>query len=739
MIRQGVSLRGVCFSNLPIQLRRSIYISSRGNSRRGPSTTTASLDNDSSSSSLLSQFEKLDFSLNTPSSTAQQNQSNYRARGRSRRRISATKQEQAEIDRKLVQIERFTNALRKEIEHKDEISVQQDKLKEVEKVNVNAPVDDKVLDDIMELMELPEGGKSTGVPTQSIENMKTSLFELPSENSKLPVLVTERLGSSTVAKYLAASNYQDWVGLVENINKETGLAGVTEEEFSRLVYAVPLDQRAQVLPLLHEMAWDANIPLSKRVYDNTMAGYAQRGDTKTVKAFLDQMQASGLQADSYSYGHLLKSLGKNHDLKSSVKVLRQMQSEGVPASLPLYTTLLQTCIKVNDFDQAFDVFDMLKFLGTDIHPDRAVYNSVIFAAAKTHNIERVLDLYREMTNKGILPDADTYSNLIYACARSERTHVRAWELLIEMYDKGIPPSRKTLNTMMYLCGATGELSFARAIFRQLCATPESYPDSFSFNCLLTAYANFKPGYFSPVLSTAVGPKLRAAFFYNMDIPSSVPAAITPPLLPYPMLSTVQQVLAESRAMFMFYKDMMNNNGGQQEVKLINDRTVYAYLTIPCKLNNEAEFRHRWTTETCVAAVTNPGDVNAGLDTRTPRNHHMYTLAISAYAQHGWTHSHAKGLWESRGEWRRNPDSVYRKSMSPSQRQSSDFIFAQRMAAYLAKVGMIEDAVDIVKSTAKQFCWRKGHVQPLLDVANEIEDDKSLRVLNGIVASYYYKA
>lgn len=642
------------------------------------------------------------------------------------------------MDRKLVQIERFTSALQKEIEWKDEQKLQAERLKEVEK-----EVDDSAVDGILELMELPEGSDQAPKKVQTIDEMKSTLFELPEEASKVPAVLVDKLGSQTVMQHVADTKNQDWQGLVARIQEVGGgLTGVSEEEFSKLVYAVPLDQRAQVLPVLHEMAWDAKLPISKRVYDNTMAGYAERGDTATVKAFLDQMSADGIQPDAYSYGHLLKSLGKNNDLKSSVKALRQMQSEGIPASLPLYTTLLQTCIKANDYAQAFDVFDMLKFLGTDVQPDRQVYNSVIFAAAKTHNIERVLDLYREMTNKGISPDADTYSNLIYACARSERTHVRAWELLLEMYDRGMPPSRKTLNTMLYLCGATGELSFARAIFRQLCASPESYPDAFSFTCLLTAYANYKPGFFSPVLSTAVGPKLRAAFFYNLDIPSSAPADITPPLLPSAMLTSVPQVLAESRALFTFFKELMMNQPDaltriQRPANLINPRTVYAYLTIPCKLNNEAEFRWRWTRETTVAVVANP--VDGQLDTRTPRNHHMYTLAIGAYAQHGWTHSHAKGLWESRGEWRRNPESVYRKEMTAAQRSQSDFIFAQNMVAYLAKVNLLADAVDIVKSTTKQFTWRKSHLLPLLEAAQTIEDEETLRLLHGIIASYYQKS
>lgn len=650
-----------------------------------------------------------------------------------------------------MQLERFTNAIKKEIEIRDEQKVQAEKLKEAEKTK---QIDEEeAVDGIMDFLELPEGKEDMAMAAahrkklpESLEEMKTTLFELPEASSLLPAAITERVGRQAIMQHISAANHQDWKALVSKL-QETGLSGVAEEDFSKLVYKVPLDQRADVLPQLHEMAWEAGIPLSKLVYDNTMAGYAHRGDTKTVRAFMEQMTADGLEPDAYTYGHLLKSLGKHKDLVSSVKALREMQLANIAPTLPLYTTLLQTCIKAKDYNQAFEVFDMLKFLGTNVHPDCEVYNSVIFAAAKTNNLERAMDLYREMQNNGVQPNVDTYATMIYTCSRNEKLHVRAWETLIEMYDRGIEPNRKILNHMLYLCGSTGELSFARAIFRQLCTNIETYPDSFSLTCLLKAYANYKPGFFSPVLSTAVGPKLRAAFFFNTDIAARVKADITPPLLPAPMLSSVAQVLAESRAVFNFYKDLTikpdgkdgNESEWQKKTRavtraLINPHTVYAYLDIPCKLNHEAEFRWRWTHETTVAVVANP---TTGVpDTRTPRNNYMYTLAINAYAQHGWTQVHAQGLWESRGEWRRNPNSIYRTAMTPEERANSDFKFAQAMVAYLSKVNLLEDAVDIVKSTTKQFKWRKAHLLPVLDAAQAIEDEKTLHTLKGIIASYY---
>lgn len=718
MIRHGKPLRSLILNCRAASAVRSIYIP--------PRTSSRAATVEAPSEAALAQFEAI---AKAQEQAPQQRPVGRPRGGRHRRTIAPARAAQAELNKKLVQVEQLTKSLEQEVRLREDQALQNEKLAQLER---EKQIGEEDIDAVLGVIDEPRRSVAAiGDGSTDVARLKTSLFE-SSVSTDLPAAIADRLSPAALTMYTADERRQDWKALVANLQEHSyGLAGVSSSDFSYFLKAVPLSQRADVLPVLHEMASDAEIKLNKRAFDLTMAAYAHRGDVRTVTAFMDQMRADGIQPDAYTYGHLLKAHGKRRDLAASVTVLKQMQIEGVPPSLPLYTTLMHTCIKVQDYAQAFEVFDMMKFLGTSTNPDRAVYSSVIYAAAKTYNIERALDLYREMCDRGIEPDVDTYANLIYTCARAKKTHVRAWELLVEMRERGLKPNRNILNQMLYLCGATGELSFARAIFRQLCTSRDTYPDAFSLTCLLTTYANYNPGVFSPVLATAVGPKLRAAFFFNMDSHTDAPAEMIPPFLPQPMLLNKLQVLAESRALFKFFKDMKYSDS-DSKFDLINDRTVYAYLTVPDKLTNEEEFMFRWRAETCVARVD-------AADQRTPRTHHLYTLAISSFARNQWSYEAARGLWVSRGEWRRHATGTYRLHMTPEQRRNSDFLFARGMVAYLARTERVQDALDVVVSSAGQFAWRAPHVQPLMEAAQAIEDKETLRQLRGIVAKTHRRS
>lgn len=673
---------------------RSIYISSKAKKPRSPET-------------LIKKIDELDLNY-SPQRIPQVN------RGRSgRKRTIRPINESRQLEKKILQIERLATALQREVETKEDLKLQQQKLKELG--TKEGPAEEEEIDAVLGLLEDEDA---------SLSGLKTSLFEV--SQNKVPKSIADRVGSEAVAQYVADERHQDWNSLVTKLeNQDNGLEGVTSSDLTTLSVNIPLDLRAETLPRLLELAKKANVEVSKLTYDLILSGYAYRGEPDKVVEYMDEMKSKGLTPDTYSYHNLLKAHGKVKDIAASVKVVQDMQALDIKPTLPLYTTLMETCIKVHDFDQAFSVFSMMKFLSTDVNPDTHVYNSIIFAAAKSHNIEKALDLYREMLASDIEPNIDTYNNLIYTCARSPKTHIRAWELLLEMQEKGFTPTRKTLNSLLYLCGCTGELSFARTIFQRLCSSTETYPDSYAITCLFKAYASFKPGFFSPVLATSVGPKLRAAFLFNIDQQSASEPGnkLFPPFLPVPMLTNKHQILAESRAIFTFLKQHHND--------LINEKNLYAYLSIPAQVDHEAEFRYRWTHETSVSLVPTHED-----DKRFPRSHHLYTLAINAYADNKWSHKHAKGLWDSRGEWRRLENSVFRKEMSPIERAHSDFLFARAMVKYLANVNLLQDAVDLVKSTKDQFVWKKAYVLPAIEKAREIEDIQSEKVLLGIVAANY---
>lgn len=787
--------------------------------------------------SIVQRLQSLDLNRTEHSARKFQKSQGRKTRKNMRRNTSLGHTQASELERKILEVERYTEALEQHIRENDEAALLQKKMKEAEEkygklddtsrpqtenllgageTQIQAARSgeetktlDKAADDILDFLDLPEPEVQSqlgelkkgpeGMSSQQVSKVKQSLFLSPAPSITLSDNILQRIGSSIAS--IASEKAQNWIPVIERLYNTHGLVGVPAEEVSLLIKQIPLDQRAPLMPIIHEMIWDAEIPFTKLIYDNIIAAYSHVGNTNLVKIFMDEMKQKDIKPDHYTYGNLIKSYSKNKNLAEAIKTIKEMQRENVQLSLPIYNILINACISSGEYDQAFQVFDMLKFLGTNTLPDVQIYNTIMVAALKQRNIHKVLDLYQEMTTRSInplQPDESTYTVLIQACAQDKLMHLRAWQFLLELHEKDLAKTRHSLNAMLLLCGQTGELSFARSIFWQMCSEPVSYPDSFSLGCLFKAYANYKPGAISPVLSTAIGSKLRAAVFFNLNMTGSSQANdLSPPFLPYPVLANKLQAMAESRAIFQFFKDLQHPRADdldmQQQserlrwiispvhgkVNFINEKTIVPYLEIPINLDNHKELMFRWKTATCIEMnkakrITeqkqyqiehpNNGEVSeepgkpvvqivaespdTSIDptiskdpmymNRVPRSSYMYDLMISGHTKNKWPYDQAKGIWESRGEWRRNVLSVYRQSLTIDQRKKSDFMFARHMVKYLAYSSKLQDALDLVYSSIKLFKWKKSHLYPIIEMAQQIEDTNTIKAVHGIVNSYKEK-
>lgn len=633
-----------------------------------------------------------------------------------------------ELEARSFKVKKFASKLQKYIAALDHKKKEE---KAAEELDLDGPARDKEIDILEEYISLPESD-TLQLPENSPLTAKSSSAPF------LPKQIVDRVGTAIVEVSSKDINKQNWGTVIKALYYGDGLAGLGTADVDKLILNIPLEQRSGLMSIINEMMMDSNIVPSKLTYDLIMAAYAHRGHTIVVEAFFEELKERGFKPDNFTYGHLLKSLGKNNDLENSSQVLREMQQNGINPSYKVTTTLLQTCIRVGDYKQAFDIFDMLKFLSSETQPDLRIYNSLLLAAAKQNRIEKVLDLYKEMTTRAIdplEPNSETYNTLVYACAKDERTHVQAWHYLLEMQSKRYVADRKAMQSLLYLCGTTGEVMFSRALFKQLCTNNVTYPDAFMLNSLFVAYANYKPGNVSPVMASALGPKIRSSFFSQHDVTNDKDPDRRPPFLPVVLLSTKEQVLAESQAIFAFFKNY--------HPEIIVEKSIYGFLNVALKQGDIEEFKKRFDSETyCdIPQTESKADITVSDSTTSmasllstsavPRNKYLYDLAIAA-AVEGKDLIFGGQVWEERGRWRRTQD--FRK-LSPQKRKEADFHFAQKMVGLLAVCGETEDALKIIKSTLKQFEWRKHHVPLLIEQAIRLDDTTLQDNISSILKFY----
>lgn len=616
-------------------------------------------------------------------------------------------------------------------------------------------------------------GLATTVPplSQSINKDATSpgpgLFAVPAKglHATLTQRVQARLGASSA--YISSPNPKDqnWAAVIKHIYKSGGLQGLDSTDVDSIALSIPNSQRGNVLilPLIYEMMDAANIAPSKLFLNLTMAAYAFRGHTLVVRAFFDELKARGFTPDVYTYGHLIQAHAKLGDLGAVSHAFDEMKQNGLTPSLPVYTSILQTFIRTKEYDQADRFFELLKYMGTDTQPDVSTYNSMMMACSKRYEIERVLDLYREMTSRPIRPvepNQETFNILIISCSKDPKYHLQAWKFMLEMKSRNFSIDRRAIHALMYLCANSGEVFIARAMIRQLALSPDTYPDAFTLWCLFSAYSKWEPNVLSPVMASEFGPRIQANFLFSSDVPREYMQLV--PMLPH--LTSTEYVFAEARAMYAFFSPV------------INEKTAMAYLSIFAKRGSVSEFRVEWgkvfgsndpiaqdvssssssydldLTSDSAADDTSPSvfSSSASSDT-TPsvspgnavipdqqpnklfdRNWLAFELAIDVATKY-IDEEFAQLIWSERGKWRKSSNF---KSMPKSQRDKADFSFARRMVKFLAVSGQQDQALKIIESTLSQFRWKRSHVTELDEVIAKYEDKRSSRQLAHLLGTYH---
>lgn len=636
--------------------------------------------------------------------------------------ILRLKDEEKEVAASIKQVESYINSLRSYIKKREERKARREII-ESEKIDTRSPASDGEIEEIAQFMESEE---DVDKPKQiTSPDIARSLF---SQNIDIPPELRDRMNASLIP---LISQQPNWKALVSSIRENPlQLTGISIDSIDKLITMIPVQERAQPVSLIYEMVSDAGIKPSKLTLDLVMAAYAHKGWTVVVQAFRTEMEKLGYKPDQFTFGHLIKAYFKKGDLKTCAALVRQMKNEYgiVYPSIPVTTTLLQACIKSGDFKQAEEIFSMMKFISQDSQPGIRAYNAMLLGAAKSYNVERVLDLYKEMTTRPVdplKPDMETYLTLIYACARDPRTHLRAWELVLELQDLKFPATRKLINMILYLCGNTGELAIARALFRKMCTNPSSYPDSHAFNSLIKSYSNFRPGHFSTVLTTAMSRRLQTSFvFEEFDIDkSSVDMDEMPPFIGKPMLGSKLEALAESRALFTFFKE--------KHPEMLNHNVVVSYMRVAMDLGDLKEFMARYEQETYPVqprAKTNKVSRKSS-PVPIPRDHYVYDLAIKACARLPKSLEFATNVWIERGKWRKTPSFA---NMTPQQRSNSDFLFARGMIDALVFNDEPQEAIDVLQSCIKQFPWKHAHVKSLIGHLQKVDDFNNLSFVRGVI-------
>ncbi|XP_026448434.1 pentatricopeptide repeat-containing protein At5g46100-like isoform X2 [Papaver somniferum] len=186
-----------------------------------------------------------------------------------------------------------------------------------------------------------------------------------------------------------------------------------------------------------------------------------------------------------SYVTVFSILVSENQLKVAQKFHRDMKEEGISPNVAFLNVLIKALsMNKSTIDAALAVFKEMPDKGHI--PDSYTYGTLISGLCKLGMIDEAKRLFKDMETKGCSPTVITYTCLIHSLCRSSNLG-EAMKLLKEMGSKGIEPNVVTFSSLMDgLCkgGRSSEALELLANMIAKCLTPNVITYSSLINGLL---------------------------------------------------------------------------------------------------------------------------------------------------------------------------------------------------------------------------------------------------------------
>ena len=261
----------------------------------------------------------------------------------------------------------------------------------------------------------------------------------------------------------------------------------------------------------------ATLPLDERHFNICLSAWAESSDPEALKkaeSLLDEMESVGLVPDIVTYNSLLKVISRHAHPKVAARrclsILRETQRlnrSGLLSQGPdiiSYNTTIAAVARSGDsrkMKQAVDLFQEMTNRG--VKPDRATYNTIMSMYAKNDEPEKVQQVFQSMEKaadagtSGLRPDFKSYTILLqaWASAGKPKAALQTLENMIEGYDNGQlreQPNTRDFNAILQAwrrsdqaCAATESVKALRNM-EKLASTCkiDCSPDRVSWNTVI---------------------------------------------------------------------------------------------------------------------------------------------------------------------------------------------------------------------------------------------------------------
>merc|ERR1719214_140255 len=229
------------------------------------------------------------------------------------------------------------------------------------------------------------------------------------------------------------------------------------------------------------------LPANKVTYNELLNAKVASKDRRGMWKVIEDMKAANCTPNAVTCSILLKALTEHSHAQDVAETMELLMDMDEPMDEVLFSSVIEACIRIRRLDLLSEMMRKYAKQGGLLALTAPTYGSMIKAYGQAHDVERLWELWNEMSQREVKPTAITLGCMIDALVKNGCVD-DAWQLLNTLLDD--EQMRTLVNTVIYSTILKGfamskQISKVFTVYSQMCKLGVQC-NTISYNTLLDA-------------------------------------------------------------------------------------------------------------------------------------------------------------------------------------------------------------------------------------------------------------
>jgi pentatricopeptide repeat protein len=262
---------------------------------------------------------------------------------------------------------------------------------------------------------------------------------------------------------------EQWTPLVNAVMYCSVLKGFSKQKRFDKMWAV-----------YHEML-SLNLKFSIVTFNTLLDACSRNGEMTRIAGLLQEMVAQGIEPNVITYGIIMKGYSQENRVDDAFSVLTEMrETTKIKPDEVIFNTLLDGCARQGMYDRGISVLQEMEAAG--IAPTNFTLSVLVKLCTRSKKVERAFEICRDLSSKyKFRLNVHVYGNLINTCIAVSKDLERALDVFEQMLEERVRPDARSYTLLLHAFVANGQANDAAGLLRAAVGLNNVHPRLSKYN------------------------------------------------------------------------------------------------------------------------------------------------------------------------------------------------------------------------------------------------------------------